>query len=149
VPYLERQTYIHRIAVSDHERPIDCYSPNEHTIDEILYFSSLLTEEDDVLIHCWAGKSRSTAAALIILYDKLKDVDKAKEILLKIRPQAAPNRLICSLADKRFGLVRKDDSMATFAENVQPFPGLVYGTLYDTANVLGIAQNDDKAYDGS
>ena len=71
------QTYIHRIGVSDHEQQIGPYSPNQHTIEQILYFSSLLTEEDDILVHCWAGKSRSTAAALVILYDKLRDYEKA------------------------------------------------------------------------
>jgi predicted protein tyrosine phosphatase len=104
------QIYIQRIGVSDHEEPINQYSPNQHTIEQILYFSSLLTEEDDVLVHCWAGKSRSTAAVLVILYDKLRDYQKARESLLRIRPQAAPNRLICRLADTHFNSVRDGEA---------------------------------------
>lgn len=148
VPDVLKETYIHRIGVSDHEVVIDHFSPNEHTLSEILYFSSLLQEDDDILIHCWAGKSRSTAAALVILYDKLRDIEKAKEFLLKIRPQAAPNRLICSLADKHFGLREsRNGTLAREAEELQPFPGIVYGLL-NVADDLGQAQNNDKAFDG-
>ena len=139
VPDLLAQTYIHRIGVSDHERPIGHYSPNQHTIEQILYFSSLLTEEDDILVHCWAGKSRSTAAALVILYDKLRDYQKAREALLRIRPQAAPNRLICRLADMHFNYVRDEEA---------PAKNWVYH-LYNIADELGKAQCDDKAFDGS
>lgn len=144
VPDVLKATYIHRIGVSDHEWYIDHFSPNEHTVDEILYFSSLLQEDDDVLIHCWAGKSRSTAAALVILYDKFRDLQKAKEFLLRIRPQAAPNRLICSLADKKFG---NENFLSKAAGEMQPYPGLVYG-LYNVADELGNAQNNDKVFDG-
>ena len=139
VPDLLAQTYIHRIGVSDHERPIGHYSPNQHTIEQILYFSSLLTEEDDVLVHCWAGKSRSTAAALVILYVKLRDYQKARETLLRIRPQAAPNRLICRLADMHFNYVRDEEA---------PAKNWVYH-LYNIADELGRAQCDDRAFDGS
>src|SRR5271165_17880 len=139
VPDLLAQTYIHRIGVSDHEQPIGHYSPNHNTIEQILYFSSLLTEEDDILVHCWAGKSRSPAAALVILYDKLRDYQKARETLLRIRPQAAPNRLICRLADTHFNSVRHGEAQAN--NSVTP--------LYDIADEIGRARGDDKAFDGS
>ncbi len=138
-PDLLAQTYIHRIGVSDHEQPIGPYSPNQHTIEQILYFSSLVTEEDDILVHCWAGKSRSTAAALVILYDKLRDHEKARETLLRIRPQAAPNRLICRLADMHFNFVGGGEAPAK--DGIFP--------LYAIADELGRAQGDDKAFDGS
>jgi predicted protein tyrosine phosphatase len=137
-PDLLAQTYIHRIGVSDHEQQIGPYSPNQHTIEQILYFSSLLTEEDDILVHCWAGKSRSTAAALVILYDKLRDYRKARETLLRIRPQAAPNRLICRLADTHFNFARGEEDPENWVYH-----------LYDIADELGKAQCDDKAFDGS
>ena len=90
-------------------------------------------------MHCWAGKSRSTAAALVILYDKLRDYQKARETLLRIRPQAAPNRLICRLADVHFNSVRGAEA---------PAKDWVYH-LYNIADELGTAQCDDKAFDGS
>jgi hypothetical protein len=98
----------------------------------------MLTEEDDILVHCWAGKSRSTAAVLVILYDKLRDYRKARETLLRIRPQAAPNRLICRLADTHFNFARGEEDPENW----------VY-RLYDIADELGKAQCDDKAFDGS
>jgi len=59
----------------------------------------------DVLIHCFAGVSRSTAVALIV-YAVLLGVGKEEEALayvLKARPQAEPNPWIVELADEALG----------------------------------------------
>jgi predicted protein tyrosine phosphatase len=134
------ETYIQRIGVGDYEQPISPFAPNDFTIEQILHFSDLLDDDDDILIHCWAGKSRSTAAALIILYDHLEDIQKAKEELLRIRPQAAPNRLICKLADNWFNLPRNDAN--------DEYGHLKHGSLYDVANDLCIKNLENKYFDG-
>ncbi|MEW5860630.1 MAG: HEAT repeat domain-containing protein [Cyanobacteriota bacterium] len=59
----------------------------------------------DVLIHCFAGVSRSTAIALIV-YAVLLGVGKEESALayvLKARPQAVPNPWIVELADEALG----------------------------------------------
>ena len=88
------------IIVGDHEWSQNEMSPTHKTVYDILKFSSELKEDDNIIVHCHAGISRSTAAALIILYDKIGDINKASELLVQTRPQAAPNRLICKLADE-------------------------------------------------
>src|ERR1700722_9291353 len=87
------------ILVSDHENYVDETSPSVTTIERILAFGASIKTTDAVLIHCFAGISRSTAAALIIFYSIVKDADLAAEYVLKCQPLAAPNRVIVSLAD--------------------------------------------------
>ena len=58
-----------------------------------------------MLIHCWAGISRSTAAAYTALCMLRPDSDEealARE-LRAASPSATPNRLIVSLADDILG----------------------------------------------
>lgn len=57
-----------------------------------------------LLTHCYAGVSRSTAAALIAATMKTNDPDWAAIRLRAAAPHAAPNRLIVQLADERLGL---------------------------------------------
>jgi len=88
------------ILVSDHENYVDETSPSVATIERILAFGASLKLDDNVLIHCFAGVSRSTAAGLIVFYNMTKDADKAAEYVLRCQPLAAPNRVIVSLADE-------------------------------------------------
>lgn len=58
-----------------------------------------------LLIHCWAGRSRSTAVALVVITQMLWDrgmdgaelVHTATSALLELRPMATPNRLVLQL----------------------------------------------------
>ena len=58
-----------------------------------------------LLIHCHAGLSRSTAAGLAILADRLGPGNEAKALtqLLAIRPQAVPNLWLTAAADDALG----------------------------------------------
>ena len=67
----------------------------------------------------------------MILYDKLRDYQKARKTLLRIRPQAA-NRLIRRLADMHFNYVKDEEA---------PAKNWVYH-LYNIADELGKAQCD-------
>jgi predicted protein tyrosine phosphatase len=91
------------IFVNDHEIPLNGTSPTMDTIKEILDFSASLVEEDRVLFHCYAGVSRSCAAALLTVFHHTRDAEIAKDVVKRIRPQAAPNRLIAQLGDIYFG----------------------------------------------
>ena len=57
--------------------------------------------DDPLLIHCFAGISRSTALAWIIIYDKLKGkpeaVRESFEIVRDLRPILSPNRHVVRL----------------------------------------------------
>ena len=53
-------------------------------------------------MHCWAGLSRSTAAAFILAFYKTQSIETAINIMMQVRPQARPNRRLCYLADQFF-----------------------------------------------
>lgn len=68
-------------------------------------FEDLINSENQInlLIHCHAGISRSTAAAYILMYMLYKDKQKALTALIGARRVASPNLLILKYADEIFG----------------------------------------------
>lgn len=68
----------------------------------ILEFGRNIPSGSKVLIHCWAGVSRSTAAAFVLACLHLSP-DQAMHLILGLRPGAMPNRLIVRFADKILG----------------------------------------------
>ncbi|WP_395742295.1 hypothetical protein [Prosthecobacter sp.] len=84
-------------------------SPSRAHLESILRFAKQCRNAP-LLVHCWAGRSRSTAVALVIILQSLWDqgvdgvelVRKALDALLLIRPLAAPNRLVLRLGLEQF-----------------------------------------------
>jgi predicted protein tyrosine phosphatase len=75
--------------------------PDEAAVLRIIGFGRGWDAERPILIHCWAGISRSTATAFTLACDKNPDVSEA-EIAREIRRRsrfAWPNRRIVALAD--------------------------------------------------
>jgi predicted protein tyrosine phosphatase len=80
-------------------------APDAAMIDRLLAFAADWKEEAPLLIHCWFGISRSTAAAFIVLC-AADPARPEREIALALRdaaPEASPNRLMVALADVRLG----------------------------------------------
>ena len=76
--------------------------PAKIHIDQLLVFSRTWSAEAPLLVHCWAGVSRSMAAAYIILCDRLgpgKEVRIAQELRTRAY-YAWPNALMIRLADE-------------------------------------------------
>ena len=79
--------------------------PVRRHIDELLEFSRSWDARAPMVIHCWAGISRSMASAFTILCDRLGP-DREIEIARAIRqraPHAQPNRLLVQHADDALG----------------------------------------------
>src|ERR1700722_17666111 len=79
--------------------------PGRAHIDALLAFSRDWDMREPLLIHCWAGISRSMASAFTILCDRLGP-DREIEIARAMRqraPHAQPNRLLVSHADDALG----------------------------------------------
>jgi predicted protein tyrosine phosphatase len=79
--------------------------PRRAHIDALLEFSRGWDARQPLLIHCWAGISRSMASAFTILCDRLGP-DREIEIARAMRhraPHAQPNRLLVSHADEALG----------------------------------------------
>ena len=78
------------------------------TADDAVRLVAFIKEwdrQDPMLIHCWAGISRSTAsafAALCVLHPEVDELELAK-ILRRASPSATPNRLITTRVDQLLG----------------------------------------------
>ena len=79
--------------------------PSEGHVNEVLEFAKQFDTESVVGIHCMAGISRSSAAAIAALTQATGpgSEQKAAERVRKIRPQSRPNRLIIQHADTLLG----------------------------------------------
>jgi predicted protein tyrosine phosphatase len=91
-----------RIGVNDIVDPAAGRDPPARVhVDQLLEFSRGWDASRPMVIHCWAGISRSMASAFTILCDRLGE-DREIEIARAIRaraPHAQPNRLIVQHAD--------------------------------------------------
>lgn len=74
-------------------------------VEQLLAFARDWPAEDPILVHCWAGISRSMAATYIILCDRLgrgSELHAAKAIRNRAR-HAYPNALLVQYADDLLG----------------------------------------------
>jgi predicted protein tyrosine phosphatase len=79
--------------------------PSREHVAELLAFTDAWTGELPMLVHCWAGVSRSTAAAFVMACRKRPDLPEialARQ-LRALSPEATPNALIVQLADRLMG----------------------------------------------
>lgn len=77
--------------------------PGKEHIEKLIEFyrGSVFDHNNPVvLIHCYAGVSRSTAAGLILLYMSMGDATEAFDKLMEIRPVADPNMKMIRFADE-------------------------------------------------
>jgi predicted protein tyrosine phosphatase len=66
----------------------------------ISFFEKYKKKYKRIVIHCWAGTSRSTAIGIGILYKIYKDEDKVINVLKEIRPYALPHKAILDYIDE-------------------------------------------------
>jgi predicted protein tyrosine phosphatase len=92
-------------------------SPTKNDVEKILAWGRGLPQDAVVLVHCEAGVSRSTAAALALLVQRFgrEHIDWCVEKLLEVRPTACPNPLITRWADELLGC---DGQLFAAAEKV-------------------------------
>lgn len=95
-----------RIGVNDIAEPMeDMIAPDETTVARILAFGRTWDEASPMLVHCWAGISRSTATAFVVACEKSPEADERDiaRALRRAAPHAAPNRRIVAIADELMG----------------------------------------------
>lgn len=94
------------IEASDIVAPLDGHvTPDEAHVAEILAFAETWDRHEPLLIHCYAGISRSTAAAYLIACALAPERDEAEiaQVLRAASPSATPNALLVALADRLLG----------------------------------------------
>lgn len=99
----ERHLYL---GMSDIVAPMDQHVlPGEAHIRELLRFVQEWDRQAPLVIHCWAGISRSTAAAYIAAcaLGPARDEEAIAAALRLASPSATPNAKLVSLADAVLG----------------------------------------------
>jgi predicted protein tyrosine phosphatase len=95
-----------RLRLDDISEPIDGYTvPAEEHIAELLTFVRRWDRAAPLVMHCYAGVSRSTAGAFVsvcALNPKRAEADIARDIR-RLSPTATPNIRIVALADQMLG----------------------------------------------
>ena len=80
-------------------------APTRDHVTEIVDFLKVWSPQDPLLVHCWAGMSRSTATAFIAACMHNPDADEAiiAEAIAGASPTAFPNTRIVAIADEMLG----------------------------------------------
>jgi predicted protein tyrosine phosphatase len=118
------------IGMSDITAPMQGHvAPDSAHVDALLRFVRAWDREHPLLIHCWAGVSRSTAAAFVAACALAPHRDEA-EIAQAIRqssPTATPNARLVAMADERLGRGgRMRDAVAAIGRGVDCFEGVPF-----------------------
>lgn len=94
------------LGMNDISAPVEGMTPpGEDHIEQLLEFGRRWDRKQPLAIHCWAGISRSTAAAFILavaINPELDEAALARE-LRRRAPSATPNPLLISIADAKLG----------------------------------------------
>ena len=81
------------------------HPPDRSHVETLLTFSRAWPAQDPILVHCWAGISRSMAATYIILCDRMgpgSEISAANAIRARA-PHAYPNALLVRHGDELLG----------------------------------------------
>jgi len=113
----------------------DLIAPGRDHVAELLTFAKAWDCRAPMLVHCWAGISRSTAAAYIVLCSR-NDSGSEDEIARAMRhraPHAQPNRLLIRHADALLG---RGGRMVAAVEAMGPAREAWEGEVFDVPLVL-------------
>ena len=95
-----------RLTFNDISEPMDgMILPQRHHVERIIDFIEDWDFSEPMIVHCWAGISRSTATAftaMCLINPQEDEADLARE-MRAISPSATPNRLIVAHADAILG----------------------------------------------
>lgn len=114
-PEIEPERHL-RVGVHDISEPSEGSIVPGHThIEELIDFLHDWPVDESLMVHCYAGVSRSTATALIARFMKCGDELTSAHALRAAAPHAQPNRRIIAIADGILGcsgrLIEARDAM--------------------------------------
>jgi predicted protein tyrosine phosphatase len=91
-----------RLDVDDINQPMEGYvAPDEASVQRLLEFTRSWDASAPMVVHCYAGISRSTASAFVVACDRNPEVAELRIalVLRRLASHAFPNRRIVALAD--------------------------------------------------
>ena len=116
-----------KVLMDDITEPIDGYvAPSKEHVEQVLKFVRSWDRVAPLVVHCYAGVSRSTAsafAAACALNPHREEIAIARQIRAA-SPIASPNRLIVSLADRA---LRREGRMLRALDEIGPASLMVEG----------------------
>ena len=119
-----------KLSMNDISSPQAGYvTPGEAHVERLINFVQDWPQTSPLLIHCWAGISRSTAAAYITLCLNNPETDEnlLAQLLRNASPSATPNKLIVHLADNMLGRNgRMVDAIGTIGRGASAWQGAVF-----------------------
>ena len=103
--------------------------PDAALVAQLLDFAAGWDSGRPMLVHCWAGVSRSTAAAFVIACQRAPERSE-REIAQALRaaaPYATPNPLVVSLADAALDRAgRMSAAVAEIGRGADTFEGALF-----------------------
>jgi predicted protein tyrosine phosphatase len=118
-----------KVSMDDITEQMDGFvAPNEAHMEQVLGFVRSWDRRAPMVVHCYAGISRSTASAFAAAcaLNPRRDEMSIARLIRDASPIAAPNRLIVSLADKALGregrMLRALDAMGPGSMSVEGRP---------------------------
>ncbi|GJE80382.1 tyrosine phosphatase family protein [Methylorubrum thiocyanatum] len=116
-----------RVGFSDIVAPMEGHlPPGEAHVRAVLDFVAAWPREKPMVLHCYAGISRSTAAAFAASCALQPDRDEAElaRELRRLAPSATPNRLFVEIADRLLGRQgRMSAAIAEIGRGAEAFEG--------------------------
>ena len=120
----------HHVAISDITEPTDgLVAPGIEHVEDFLAFVRAWDRADPMLIHCYAGVSRSTAGAYIAVcaLAPQRSEDEIAQALRLASPTATPNALLVSHADRLLGRGgRMISSIRAIGRGAECFEGMPF-----------------------
>lgn len=113
----------------------DYVAPESHHVERIVAFLKDWDAEAPLLVHCWAGVSRSSATAFIALcMNHEEQLESRIARAMRARaPHISPNRRIVALADDLLG---RKGRMVDAVDRLGPGRIVFEGTLFGTPLTL-------------
>jgi predicted protein tyrosine phosphatase len=115
------------LGVSDIVEPMEGHvTPAADHVSQLLSFVADWGRERPIVIHCWAGISRSTAAAFITACHLNPEREEAElaRFLRQASPSATPNARLVAIADAMLGREgRMVEAIAAIGRGADAFEG--------------------------
>lgn len=96
--------YIFSFHDVENRESSDYVVPTRKDVRDILEVARMVPSDGKLLVHCTAGKSRSTAMAIGILVQSGKLPQEAFDFVKTLQPAMFPNRLMIEYLDDELGL---------------------------------------------
>ncbi|PLX36284.1 MAG: protein tyrosine phosphatase [Hyphomicrobiales bacterium] len=119
------------LGFNDITEPMDGFLPPNHDIvGRFIAFADAWSQERAMVVHCWAGISRSTAGAYVVACMK-RGAGQEAAIAAELRaaaPQATPNSLFVKIADDILGRGgAMSEAIASIGRGASAFEGSPFG----------------------